>query len=301
MELNNFHNLHFDLYKIKGVDVFEIFKNKVVSKLRELNIKYDIKLVDEMEEEMIGGGGSQSNKTTYPYNYFEGAIDTIVGKQRDNKEERKNMFLDLFSSKKDSGAKQEDKSNMFNFNLFNRNKVDEDKPIRVKQEFHKPSEPVTPSPTLVTPSPVTPSPTPSEPVTPTTVPPTPSPLEPNTISESIEKNEQQEQEEGKEEPEQEEQEEVEEQEQGKEEPEQEEGEEEQEQEQEEDEEKKEDNVIEPSRSIINTYDNEDKEVDDFIKTQKDYIRVVITIYHDDKNDKILPTIIGMKKWAFMPK
>lgn len=255
MELNNFHNIEFDLYKLKGVDVFDIFKSKVESKLRENNIKYDIKMIDE--NEMIGGSNS-----TYPYNYFEDTIDSIIGRKIENKQERKDMFdflfstndknkdainnnnkengfFDYFKNKQEPVSTQDVKSegntyskfNLFDTDLFkqNKNKVkdvkeleksEEIKPSETQEQIVKPEENEV-FETLKTPDEA-------------------------TLQAELEKQ-----------------------------------------------------PVENELFKSATKKEDDNEtVKEFIKSQSTFIKVIITIYHDEKNEKILPTILGIKKWGF---
>jgi hypothetical protein len=268
MELNNFHNIEFDLYKIKDVDVFGIFKNKVEKKLRENNIKYDIKIIDE--NEMFGG-----SKSTYPYNHFEETIDTIIGKKIENKNERKDIFKFLFStndkneqpvnkSNKETGffdyfnnnkktnntkelnvkpeVKPEVKSdansgsnfNIFNMEIFKRNEsevkdIKDSEKKTEEKELNETAKPVEKIPET--------------------------PEEKELIN--IEKPSQN---------------------------------------------LSEKNDVPKEKELIKnipSYDEDnDEKIKEFIKSQSTFIKVIVSIYHDEKNEKILPTIIGIKKWGF---
>lgn len=289
MEVPEIHNIEFDLYKIKGVDVFDMFKKKVEAKLRELNIKYDIKLVDEHEDEHLMKGGS---KSTYPYNVFEDALDSIVGKKQENQKERKSLFDMLFSSPKDKPPAS--KSSGF-FDMFQSSKKapeekkaqDETLPIESKNKDSKPiidektmksitdseafsikkaevkeaynTEVPTPSPEDTIEEPTVFSEEKKEPSIAKEEEPTvfsEEKGEPSVVKEAEEKEEEEESSIFDEEEEEE--------------------------------------VKETMPEV-----KEEKElVEDFLKTQTVFIKVIVSIYHDKKNEKSLPAKIGIKKWLF---
>lgn len=251
MELNNNHSIEFNLYKIKDVDVFAVFKKNIETKLRENNIKYDIKIVDEGE--MLGG----SSNATYPYIFFEETIDTIVGNKKENKTERQDMlkflfsgvsenkqptnnnnitkergFFDYFNNENKASKSETNNSNydLFNSELFKTNKTEikevakesSDEPLSLVEPVEKKEEP-----SLL--------------------------VEPGDKKEAIEEHSR---------------------------------------------------LVEPAekkevtKEAIVDDDDEDGRVNEFIKSQTTFIKVIITIYNDDKNEKVLPTIIGIRKWGF---
>jgi hypothetical protein len=123
------YTMHFDLYKIKGIDVFGIFKKHMEERCNALNIKYDIQLVDE--HIMIGG---DSDGNTFPYDQFESTMNGFIGKKGENE----NYFNYLFATNK--GAT---KTNGF-FKIptfFNNKKKEENK--KEEEENKKVEEPVT--------------------------------------------------------------------------------------------------------------------------------------------------------------
>jgi hypothetical protein len=257
MEINNSHSIEFDLFKIKDVNVFDILKNKVESKFREHNIKYDIKLIDDSE--MVGGSNS-----TYPYSHFEDTIDSIIGKKQENKTEREDMFKFLFSTpeQKDSTSSVDKPSNFFDFftkekkneqntsgNKFNLLNMDlfKTNKTEVKEPEKIPTEEVKEPDTTPTEEAKEVEKIPSEEVKEPETTPTEEVKEPDTTPSK---------------------------------------------------EVKEPETTLTEEQIVESDDTES--IKDFIQAQSKFIKVIITIYYDDKNEKILPTIIGIKKWTFMP-
>ena len=273
MEKNDFYTLHFDLYKIKDVDVLNNFKKKVETKLREANIKYDINLIDDLT--MKGGG----YKTTYPYNIFESTIDSIVGIKRSNVEERKNLFDRLFTS---PGKPIDEKKETVNTPVTEEKKEIETPITSDKKEttgffdyFLNSNKPV----------------------------------EIKKVEEEKEEDEDEDEEEEEKDDEEEEKdeeekdEEEEEKDEEEEEKDEEEKDEEEKDEEEKDEEKDQDDAEKEEDDAEKDEEGEQGKTDEetmetYVKTQDDIIKVDVIIYHDDKNEKILPIIIGMRKWIF---
>lgn len=272
MEVPDIHNIEFDLYKIKDVDVFDMFKKKIEAKLRELNIKYDIKLVDE--HVMTGG-----SKSTYPYNVFEDTLDSIVGKKEENQKERKSLFDMLFASPKDkpppskpSGffdmfqtsknipEEKKEKENLSMVESKNAKSILDSDAFSIKKAEVKDAYNTEPTVTLD-----------------------------DKEEEEKDKKEEDKEEENKEDKDAEEKEEDKDAEPSIA------GKEEEDKEEKKDEEKS--NIAE-SREATAEVKEEEELVEDFLKTQSIFIKVVVSIYHDKKNEKSLPAKIGIKKWLF---
>ena len=264
------YNIEFDLFKLKGIDVFDMFKKKIENKLRELNIKYDIKLIDENEPVMTGGG---QNDETYPYNIFKKNIDSIVGIKSENAKERESWFKDLFSTPVKSSESNEKKQGFFDmFTSSNNSKettlsalqpsVKKDESINKnkesgldisKSELFKIKKTVVKTPTIEEPS-IKEDKSPEEVTA----------LGDSTINEPTITHDNPIEEEDvtvlgdptiKEE----------------------------------DQQKEEVTAVEKDETEL---------ISDFVKTQTYFIKVVVSIYDDDKNEKVLPAKIGIKKWLF---
>ena len=271
MEVPDIHNIEFDLYKIKDVDVFDMFKKKIEAKLRELNIKYDIKLVDE--HVMTGG-----SKSTYPYNVFEDTLDSIVGKKEENQKERKSLFDMLFASPKDKPPPS--KSSGF-FDMFQTSKnIPEEKKEKENLSMveSKNAKSILDSDAFSIKKAEVKDAYNTEPIV---------TLDNKEEEEKDKKEEDKEEEpsiDGKEE-ENKEDKDAEPSIAGKE-----------EEDKKGDEEEK-SNIAE-SREATAEVKEEEELVEDFLKTQSIFIKVVVSIYHDKKNEKSLPAKIGIKKWLF---
>jgi hypothetical protein len=181
-------------------------------------------------------GGS---KSTYPYNVFEDAIDSIVGKKQENQKERKSLFDMLFSSPKDKPPAS--KSSGF-FDMFQSSKKapeekkapDEILPIESKK---KESKPIIDDKTMK-------SITDSEAFS----------IKKAEVKDSYTTEQSLEVKPEEVTPEE----------------------------------------VTPEEEVK----PEEELVEDFLKTQSIFIKVIVSIYYDKNNEKYLPTKIGIRKWLF---
>jgi hypothetical protein len=81
----------FDLLSIKGENVTDNFKKTMGNQLTTMGLNYEIY---EMNDDGMKGGSAIS---TFPYNKFEQAVDTLLGKKRELSLNTKNIYKSLFS------------------------------------------------------------------------------------------------------------------------------------------------------------------------------------------------------------
>uniref|UniRef100_A0A6C0B6K7 Uncharacterized protein n=1 Tax=viral metagenome TaxID=1070528 RepID=A0A6C0B6K7_9ZZZZ len=104
MEKPNSIEFEFDLLALDGENAIDNFKNLFGKKLKELGVNYEI---FNLSDKKVGGGAIDSgSSSSYPYNMFEGFMDTVFKKNHDIKAESSNVYDMLFRDFK--GHSEED-------------------------------------------------------------------------------------------------------------------------------------------------------------------------------------------------
>ena len=100
----------FELLDIAGEDVMKNFKAKVESIVTPAKLHYEIHIMDEKrsKKSKMKGGNSEGiiRSSTFPYNMFEGTLNTFLNQKTALNEKRKGLFESLFDGTKNAPEKQ---------------------------------------------------------------------------------------------------------------------------------------------------------------------------------------------------
>jgi hypothetical protein len=128
----------FDIQGIDQENMVDVFKTRFGSMITAMQLHYEIQIVENKEEDlddaienevkpMVGG----SSDVSYPYQYFETFMDTVLNLKEGVSKERKDIYSRLFRSNKETLGPNNlmNANTKFLDNLYSKNNEPKDEPV----------------------------------------------------------------------------------------------------------------------------------------------------------------------------